>query len=776
VVIDRIGAVLLAAGALADASSRFHRGLDAPAIAALVVLTGSVAWRRRNPVLSTVAAVSGLAAFVALSGYNGDGSFQGATIALNFYMLGRRTRGRRGTLGAAVAFAAWLLAAVVLAYGPASGSVGEVIGPWILFGGLPFVIGRVLATRSALTRELAASTARLEGEQEVRARRAAAEERNRMARELHDVIAHSVSVMVIQTSGARRVAKMDLEAAREALAVVDGSGRDALVELRRIVGVLRRGPDELAVCAAPGLSQLDALLERARAAGLPVELYVEGDHSALPPGLDLVAYRVVQEALTNALKHAGRARAEVRVSVGAHVLELEVSDTGRGPERERGGDGSGHGLLGMGERVRLYGGELRAGRRPGGGFEVRTRIPFDRPMPPPQALTPPAGGDEAIAADELGIRWPWLDPVLAGVLLVVLETAVLTTTHRRGPLVPSMLVVAGIALAAVWRRRSPLAFLIVVGLLGAAMNAYLIALKSSPLIGAYFVLVPAYTVAAWEDRRRALLGLAIFVAGTAISELGARHGTPGDFAGATFTFTAAWAAGRAIRARHAMTSELRRTSARLALEREDRARLAVAGERSRIARELHAIVAHRVAAMVVQAEAAQSLLDRDLARADVAMGTIEDTGREVLAEMRRILGVLRHADETGEREPQPGVDQIYALIQRARERGQPIELSVDGEPGTLSAGVDIGVYRIVEDALRTAGRPPGGAVSVALRFASEELELHLSARCGGPSGWPTEAMRERVALCGGELEADAEDEHAWQFLARMPRGAQGVLA
>jgi signal transduction histidine kinase len=224
-----------------------------------------------------------------------------------------------------------------------------------------------------------------------------------------------------------------------------------------------------------------------------------------------------------------------------------------------------------------------------------------------------------------------------------------------------------------------------------------------------------------------------------------------------------------------MTSELRRRSRRLVAEREDRARLAVAGERSRIARELHAVIAHTVAAMVIQTEAAQSLLDHDSALADAAMSATESTGRQVLTEMRRILGVLRRDHDASELEPQPGVDQIYALIQRTRERGQPIELSVDGEPGMLAAGVDLGIYRILEDAL-TAVREQGTPISVTLRFGEEDLELRLIARCHGPSCWPTLAMRERVALCGGELRDNAHNDDGWQFAARMPRGLQGALA
>ncbi|MHB8241494.1 MAG: sensor histidine kinase, partial [Solirubrobacteraceae bacterium] len=200
----------------------------------------------------------------------------------------------------------------------------------------------------------------------------------------------------------------------------------------------------------------------------------------------------------------------------------------------------------------------------------------------------------------------------------------------------------------------------------------------------------------------------------------------------------------------------------------------VVGERTRIACELHALVARSVAAMVVQAEGARSMLIHDHERADAAMGAVEDAGRRTLADMRRILGVLRHVGDRGELEPQPGVAQVYALIQRARERGQAVELTVDGEPGMLPAGVDLGVYRILEDALESARRRPVPAVGVALRFREQDLELRLTAPCQGPSGWPTDAMRERIALCDGALDTDSLDEHGWRFTARMPRGVQGA--
>jgi signal transduction histidine kinase len=567
----------------------------------------------------------------------------------------------------------------------------------VLLGGLPCALGRAVESRSALTRELEARMARLDDDHALRAHRAAGEERNRMARELHDVIAHSVSVMVVQTGGARRVAPGDLEMASAALRVVVSSGRDALVELRRIVGAVHRSSDALAGSAAPGLSQLDKLLDRACAAGLPVELHVDGDLRTLPPGLDLVAYRLVQEALTNAIRHAGPAHARVNVSIGARDLTLEVLDTGRGSEqKQRGEHEPGHGLAGMGERVRLYGGELHAGPRAGGGFEVRARVPLEGTVPSTVARPPSRSGDDVTIATSDTLRWPWLDPAVAGILLVVLEIGVLTDRLQRGPPVLNVLIVGALALAALWRRRFPMSYLIAVGALAGVMTADLTSLRHLPLTAAYVLLIPAYTIAAWANLRRALLGLAVLLCGAALSELIAQHDPVGTLVGATFTITAAWAAGRAIRARRILATELNVAAARLEVEREDRAHLAVAGERSRIARELHAVVAQSVAAMVVQAEAARTVLDSDPGRADTAMGAIEDTGRQTLAEMRRILGVLRHDYDRGGLEPQPGVAQIYALIQRARERGQPIELSVDGDPGTLPAGIDLGLYRILK--------------------------------------------------------------------------------
>src|SRR5438874_4328892 len=211
-----------------------------------------------------------------------------------------------------------------------------------------------------------------ERNREERARLAVSDERARIARELHDVVGHSVSVMTVQASAVRRLLREHQEKEREALEVVEQTGREALAELRRMVGVLRRPEEAPALAPQPSLQHLDRLVEHAREAGLPVELRLEGTPEPLPSGVDRTAYRLVQEGLTNALKHAHAQRAEVVVRYGDGYVELAVSDDGRGIGS---GDGGGHGLVGMRERVSVYGGELEAGPRAEGGYRLRARLP-----------------------------------------------------------------------------------------------------------------------------------------------------------------------------------------------------------------------------------------------------------------------------------------------------------------------------------------------------------------------------------------------------------------
>ncbi len=374
---DVVLALLLTVGALIEGyfevRDRPHPGATLLALAAVTV---TVAWRRRAPIYATAAALLLFGVAEQLM-KTGEVTMTLFAMVLNFYSLGARRAGRRQELADGLLLA---LAVGVIAVDPSVNGVLDAITPTALFAVLPFAVGRALAGRRALIAELREGARRLEAEREETAREAVTEERTRIARELHDIVAHCVSVMVIQTGAARSVARNDRAAAREALGAVESSGREALAEMRRMVGVLRKGDVELADTAPPGLSQLAALATRARAAGLPVEVHVEGRPRDLPAGLDLAAYRVIQEGLTNAIKHAGGARARVVVLYAPTVLELEVSDDGVGPAPPAQESGSGHGLIGMRERLRLYGGELHSGRRRGGGFAVSARIPLEREL------------------------------------------------------------------------------------------------------------------------------------------------------------------------------------------------------------------------------------------------------------------------------------------------------------------------------------------------------------------------------------------------------------
>jgi signal transduction histidine kinase len=212
-----------------------------------------------------------------------------------------------------------------------------------------------------------------ERERDLTAREAIASERARIARELHDVVAHSVSVMVVQAQAGPRLLT-DPEQASGVFSSIEATGREALVELRRLLGVLRSGDEHAATAPQPGLGSLDTLLGQVRDTGLHVDLRIEGDRVALPAGVDLSAYRIVQEALTNTLKHAGRAEAEVIVRYDTGFVELEILDNGVGPQAHS--NGVGHGIAGMRERVALYGGALETGSRNGHGFAIRARLPL----------------------------------------------------------------------------------------------------------------------------------------------------------------------------------------------------------------------------------------------------------------------------------------------------------------------------------------------------------------------------------------------------------------
>jgi signal transduction histidine kinase len=324
--------------------------------------------RRRYPIGAPTVALLAIASTVAIDPKgNNELNFPFFCALAAVFTYGNITERRKAYAGYGISVAVLMFVSSVL---PNKG-VGDYIWPLVLFSAV-WCAGYFLSTRSQQIAEAAERAERAERAREEEARAAVAEERARIARELHDVVGHSVSVMTVQAAAARRLLKPDQEREREALLVVEQTGREALAEMRRLVGVLRRPEEAPALAPQPSLEHLDKLVAQARDAGLPVELHVEGHPVQLPAGVDLTAYRLVQEGLTNAVKHARAEHAEVLVRYADGHVEITVSDDGRG---DGDGDGGGHGLVGMRERVSVYGGELHAGPRPEGGYALRARLP-----------------------------------------------------------------------------------------------------------------------------------------------------------------------------------------------------------------------------------------------------------------------------------------------------------------------------------------------------------------------------------------------------------------
>jgi signal transduction histidine kinase len=287
------------------------------------------------------------------------------------FLLGNLRDDRQAGIGLAVVLGCIV---VVVSNIPGPQPAGDLI-----FIPLRFVVawaaGYALRERSeqAEAAEMRATLA--EREREAAARVAVAEERTRIARELHDIVAHAMSVMVLQVGAVRHKLPHTLEDDREALGRVEQAGRTALAEMRRLLGAMRSNGDRVALGPQPGLDALDSLVEDVNHAGLPVQLHVDGEPYDLPRAIDLSAFRIVQEGLTNALKHAHASHADVTVRYRPDEVELEVADDGRGPAVS---NGHGHGLVGIRERAKIYGGEMSAGAAPAGGFVLSARLPVDR--------------------------------------------------------------------------------------------------------------------------------------------------------------------------------------------------------------------------------------------------------------------------------------------------------------------------------------------------------------------------------------------------------------
>jgi len=338
--------------------------------AVLFALVASLAWRRRAP-LAVLCLVWGAAA---VQGVFFDPSPQPPLELFLALVVALYTVARHDTRGhalVAAAVVAPLVFVINLSHARVGVAAAEAASTWLVFA-VVWLLGRYVHDRAAELARLRDRTAQLEQKREERAAAAVADERSRISRDLHDIIAHSVSVMVLQARGGRRMLAVAPADARKAFDSIESTGRQALGEMRHLVGILR-SPDEAGLEPQPSMRHLDALVERIQRAGLPVELTIEGTVPQLPAGVDMSAYRIVQQALANTLEHAGSAHARVGIRYTPDAVEIEVFDDGAGPA-DHGGDGFGHGLIGMRERIALYGGELVTGPRPGGGYAVRARL------------------------------------------------------------------------------------------------------------------------------------------------------------------------------------------------------------------------------------------------------------------------------------------------------------------------------------------------------------------------------------------------------------------
>lgn len=357
--------VLLAAGLSALAIVEGPGSDSTDFTPAVLLCTAPLIVRRRWPIPVLLLALAG---FSIAGNASNLASLAGGLLAAVFVGLDSRhpVIGTIAVGGVAVAIA--------LEFGRGSYTVLPIPGfltPFLLIGSA-FLAGRVILNREMLVKEQRERANQREREHEAAIKAAAEAERSHIARELHDVIAHSVGVMVVQAGAARHVLTDKPEAAREALLAVEASGHAAMAELRRLLGVLHETGEPAPLAPQAGLDRLDSLVAGVREAGLPVVLRIEGDARPLPPGVEIAAYRIVQEALTNALKYAGGAPTQAVVRFAKDAIEIEVVDEGQVLTPA---DGIGRGLTGMRERVGLFGGTIDAGRREGAGYAVRAHLP-----------------------------------------------------------------------------------------------------------------------------------------------------------------------------------------------------------------------------------------------------------------------------------------------------------------------------------------------------------------------------------------------------------------
>lgn len=643
-VVDVVVAVLLSV-LLTLAVETSSRGASlAVALPCALLASSAVAWRRLAPLAAVAATIAGPIGWSLTSaGHNLVG---GLPLLLVLYTVASRGTSPSHVHQLVLAGLGGLAACVAIAAASGGLSASAVVSIALPLVAGPALAGYLVARQRSIANSLQLAVEELQAEEEARLAAIRVRERNRVARDMHDVVAHGVSAMVVQAGAARTVLEDAPELAQAALEEVVRTGGVALADLGRIVGTMDAPPSTFQEGHHVGVAGLPALVDARRREGLSVQLLVAGNPQHLGGAADEAVYRLVEEALTNVVKHANAGPTKVSLVYGKEAVRVVVWNcTPTHARAPIAGSGSGLGLVGMRERVETCRGTLVFGPRDG-GFEVEATVPIDAAA---QEFWKKEGKLRTVASRLRGTAQrfgPWAAVALA---LIVLGADVFVSNDRSGPLALNLVLVGAMAVALRWCRRYPLGFLLVVNLLALPLSDGLTAVDKPTVVSTFVFVVPVWVVAVWEEDMRARVGLGLAIA------FGAAEGLYWHQAGsvvANVVLTVAlWLVGRVVHGQRLSAGELAQTRARVEEEQRYTEALTLADERASLVVGLHREVAVTVEDMVRSAE---FLLDTVPARnasaaatakgsdeTSTAIGGIERAGRDALARLREILGILR---------------------------------------------------------------------------------------------------------------------------------------
>jgi signal transduction histidine kinase len=670
--------------------------------------------------------------------------------------------------------------------------------------GLVWFGAHVEGRRRIASRDLRQRSLQLEDEQVRAARLAIAEERAGIARELHALVTSGVDRMVSQARSAKSAIMRGGERARSSIEAIETIGRQTLVDMRRLLEVLRRVDRTRSdLSAQPGLRDLATLVDEVSAEDLQVTLSVDW-LATVPQTVGLAVYRIVKEALMNARARERATQATVDVRSADHVLNITVEYDGADWSTDRGE--LGRALVGMRERTSMLGGELSTERGSGGGFVLRVRFPL---APPGSSEIGPVSGPAGPPQDEHGTvsstadqqevgesgreslrSWLVRPQVVDRLLVLFLCTGVAVEyfTHaptafgsKRGTIPFLLTEVAPVAL--LWRRRAPL-------LVFSAITATVLTqgiFQTAYTINFDYICyqISIYSVAAERGDAIVVACLAIRWAAYFPGQNGFGEGA--EFFGTLIDGVLPAVFGHSMRQLMRVNRELEATNIRLDQEREERVGLAVQQERARMARDMHDVVAHGVSVMVVQAGAAARIAARTPSKANASIEADERIGLDALKELHLLVGVLEPVGGRGT--PSPAEVErrsLDELMKESQSGGLTVDATVDGSLEHLDRAVELSVYRIVQEALTNVRKHAGGShARIRVRRRSDSIEVQVtddgraSARSDPMvpgSGQGLVGMRERVAAFGGDFRAGPMKEGGFEVWARLPLGPQMSLA